>query len=130
MKRHMRRRRVSAGSVVSTDKVLELLNSSRAAGTVGDITPGSACWTKRNYTAAVKAITSGRGICARSRRRRKSRYKKLFGTHGYPIDMVMVHVYPSMKHAAEIRDTHDSRVLYSAISDIVFTGAGNKNLKF
>ncbi|EPS94989.1 hypothetical protein FOMPIDRAFT_1054615 [Fomitopsis schrenkii] len=62
-----------------------------------------------------------------------SRYKKLLSTHGYPTDIVMVHVYPSMKPASKIRNAHDLRMLYSTISpngNIIFTGVGNENLKF
>jgi cell division cycle protein 20 (cofactor of APC complex) len=54
-------------------------------------------------------------------------------THGYPTNSIMVHTYPSMDRVAEIRDAHDSRVLFSAISplgDVVCTGAGDENLKF
>ena len=45
----------------------------------------------------------------------------------------MVHAYPSLDRVAEIRDAHDSRVLFSCISpggDMVCTGAGDENLKF
>jgi cell division cycle protein 20 (cofactor of APC complex) len=45
----------------------------------------------------------------------------------------MLHAYPSMERIAEIRDAHDSRVLFSALSpagDVVVTGAGDENLKF
>lgn len=45
----------------------------------------------------------------------------------------MVHSYPSLERVAEIRDAHDSRVLWSAVSpngDVVCTGAGDENLKF
>lgn len=45
----------------------------------------------------------------------------------------MVHAYPSMERVAEIRDAHDSRVLFSCIGpagDVVCTGAGDENLKF
>jgi len=45
----------------------------------------------------------------------------------------MLHAYPSMERVAEIRDAHDSRVLFSAVSpagDMVVTGAGDENLKF
>jgi cell division cycle 20, cofactor of APC complex len=45
----------------------------------------------------------------------------------------MLHAYPSMEKVAEIRDAHDSRVLFSAIGpagDCVVTGAGDENLKF
>jgi cell division cycle protein 20 (cofactor of APC complex) len=45
----------------------------------------------------------------------------------------MVHAYPSLERVAEIRDAHDARVLFSAVSpagDVVCTGAGDENLKF
>ena len=45
----------------------------------------------------------------------------------------MVHAYPSMERVCEIRDAHDARVLWSALSpngDVVCTGAGDENLKF
>jgi cell division cycle protein 20 (cofactor of APC complex) len=45
----------------------------------------------------------------------------------------MLHAYPSMERIAEIRDAHDSRVLFSALSpggEVVVTGAGDENLKF
>ncbi len=45
----------------------------------------------------------------------------------------MIHAYPSMERVAEIRDAHDSRVLFSCLSpvgDVVCTGAGDENLKF
>jgi len=38
-----------------------------------------------------------------------------------------------MERVAEIRDAHDSRVLFSCVSpagDVVCTGAGDENLKF
>lgn len=38
-----------------------------------------------------------------------------------------------MDRVAEIRDAHDSRVLFSAVGpagDVVVTGAGDENLKF
>jgi len=38
-----------------------------------------------------------------------------------------------MERVAEIRDAHDTRVLYSCINpagDVVCTGAGDENLKF
>ena len=59
--------------------------------------------------------------------------KEFLSTHGYPTNAVMVHAYPSMERVVEIRDAHDSRVLYSVISpagDMVCTGAGDENLKF
>ena len=45
----------------------------------------------------------------------------------------MIHAYPSLDRVAEIRDAHDSRVLFSCVSpagDMVCTGAGDENLKF
>lgn len=59
--------------------------------------------------------------------------KEILTTHGYPTNSVMIHAYPSMERVAEIRDAHDSRVLFSCISpagDVVCTGAGDENLKF
>lgn len=59
--------------------------------------------------------------------------KEILTTHGYPTNSIMVHAYPSMERVAEIRDAHDSRVLFSCLSpagDVVCTGAGDENLKF
>lgn len=59
--------------------------------------------------------------------------KEFLTTHGYPTNAVMIHSYPSMERVAEIRDAHDSRVLWSALGpagDVVCTGAGDENLKF
>jgi cell division cycle protein 20 (cofactor of APC complex) len=45
----------------------------------------------------------------------------------------MMHAYPSLERVAEIRDAHDSRVLFSCVGpagDVVCTGAGDENLKF
>lgn len=45
----------------------------------------------------------------------------------------MLHAYPSMDRVAEIRDAHDSRVLFSCLGpagDVVCTGASDENLKF
>ena len=45
----------------------------------------------------------------------------------------MVHAYPSFERVADIRDSHDSRVLFSCVGpggDLVLTGAGDENLKF
>ncbi|KAF8513574.1 WD repeat-containing protein slp1 [Hysterangium stoloniferum] len=59
--------------------------------------------------------------------------KEIFTTHGYPTNSLMIHAYPSMERVAEIRDAHDSRVLFSQMSphgDVVCTGAGDENLKF
>lgn len=59
--------------------------------------------------------------------------KEILSTHGYPTNAVMVHAYPSLERVAEIRDAHESRVLFSCVSpagDVVLTGAGDENLKF
>ena len=59
--------------------------------------------------------------------------KEILSTHGYPTNSLMLHAYPSMERVAEIRDAHDSRVLFSALApagDVVVTGAGDENLKF
>ncbi|KAF8662344.1 hypothetical protein AX16_001188 [Volvariella volvacea WC 439] len=59
--------------------------------------------------------------------------KEIFSTHGYPTNSIMLHAYPSMDRVAEIRDAHDSRVLFSALGpagDMVVTGAADENLKF
>jgi cell division cycle protein 20 (cofactor of APC complex) len=59
--------------------------------------------------------------------------KEFLTTHGYPTNAIMVHAYPSLDRVAEIRDAHDSRVLFSCVSpagDMVCTGAGDENLKF
>lgn len=45
----------------------------------------------------------------------------------------MLHSYPSLSCVAEIREAHDSRVLFSCVGpagDLVLTGAGDENLKF
>ncbi|ETW77037.1 hypothetical protein HETIRDRAFT_421241 [Heterobasidion irregulare TC 32-1] len=137
-------------------------------GRLGDVVEGSrgvAKWTKRNHTAAVKAIAwcpwqpsllaSGGGTNdatvniwnsttgarlhslktpSQVTSAQWSPHKKEFlTTHGYPTNSIMVHAYPSLERVAEIRDAHDSRVLFSAISpagDMVCTGAGDENLKF
>ncbi|KAF5392810.1 hypothetical protein D9757_000898 [Collybiopsis confluens] len=59
--------------------------------------------------------------------------KEILSTHGYPTNSIMLHAYPSMERVAEIRDAHDSRVLFSCLSpagDVVCTCAGDENLKF
>ncbi|KAH9169524.1 WD40-repeat-containing domain protein [Lactarius sanguifluus] len=137
-------------------------------GRVGDVNEGSrgvARWTKRNHTAAVKALAwcpwqpsllaSGGGtndatvhvwnsttggrlhslkMPAQVTSVQWSPHKKEFlTTHGYPSNAIMVHAYPSLDRVAEIRDAHDSRVLFSCVSpagDMVCTGAGDENLKF
>ncbi|KIK07563.1 hypothetical protein K443DRAFT_86715 [Laccaria amethystina LaAM-08-1] len=134
-------------------------------GDVGEGARGSAKWTKRNHTAAVKAVAwcpwqlsllaSGGGTNdatinvwnsttgARLHTLRtpsqitsiqwSPHRKELLTTHGYPTNSIMLHAYPSMERVAEIRDAHDSRVLFSCLSpagDVVCTGAGDENLKF
>ena len=59
--------------------------------------------------------------------------KEFLTTHGYPANSIMVHAYPSMEKQAEIKDAHDSRVLFSALSpngEMIATAAGDENLKF
>ncbi|CCM05400.1 uncharacterized protein FIBRA_07616 [Fibroporia radiculosa] len=137
-------------------------------GRVGDVasrTRSSARWTKRNHTAAVKAIAwcpwqpsllaSGGGTSdatvhiwntttgarlhslvtpSQVTSIQWSPHRKEFmTTHGYPTNALMIHAYPSMERIVEIRDAHDSRVLWSALGpngDVVCTGAGDENLKF
>ncbi|CAL1709380.1 unnamed protein product [Somion occarium] len=137
-------------------------------GRVGDVAPGArgvARWTKRNHTAAVKAVAwcpwqpsllaSGGGTSdatvhvwntttgarlhslatpSQITSIQWSPHRKEFlTTHGYPTNAVMIHSYPSLERVIEIRDAHDSRVLWSCLSpagDVVCTGAGDENLKF
>ncbi|KAH8112436.1 WD40 repeat-like protein [Phellopilus nigrolimitatus] len=59
--------------------------------------------------------------------------KEILTTHGFPNNSIMVHAYPSLTRVAEIREAHDSRVLFSCVGpagDLVLTGAGDENLKF
>jgi len=137
-------------------------------GRVGDVGAGTRSaprWTKRNHTAAVKAIAwcpwqpsllaSGGGTSdatvhiwntttgarlhslatpSQVTSIQWSPHRKEFlTTHGYPTNAVMIHSYPSLERVTEIRDAHDSRVLWSTLSpagDVVCTGAGDENLKF
>ncbi|RPD60693.1 WD40 repeat-like protein [Lentinus tigrinus ALCF2SS1-6] len=145
------------------DNVLNIWDG--RVGDVGPSTPSSARWTKRNHTAAVKAVAwcpwqpallaSGGGTSdatvhiwntttgarlhslvtpAQISSIQWSPHRKEFlTTHGYPTNAIMVHSYPSMDKVAEIKDAHDSRVLFSAISpngELVCTAAGDENLKF
>ncbi|KAB5592904.1 Cell division cycle 20,5, cofactor of APC complex [Ceratobasidium theobromae] len=122
-------------------------------------------WTKRNHTAAVKALawcpwqpnllatgggtgdamihfwssTSGARINSLSTPGQvtsivwSQHSKEILSTHGFPHNAVMVHSYPGMGKITEIKDAHDTRVLFSAASpngDMVATGAGDENLKF
>ncbi|KAF9242296.1 WD40-repeat-containing domain protein [Melanogaster broomeanus] len=114
---------------------------------------GAPKWTKRNHTAAVKALAfspwspllaSGGGtsdtcihIWNMNTGARLHTYhtgaqvtgvhwsldrKELVSTHGFPGNGLF-----------EIRDAHDSRVLFSALSpngEVLVTGAGDENLKF
>mgnify|MGYP002403123685 CR=1 FL=1 len=134
-------------------------------GDVGEGARGSAKWTKRNHTAAVKAVAwcpwqpsllatgggtndatmhiwnSTTGARLHSLRTPSQitsiqwapHRKEILTTHGYPTNSIMLHAYPSMERVAEIRDAHDSRVLFSCVGpagDVVCTGAGDENLKF
>ncbi|EPQ61380.1 WD40 repeat-like protein [Gloeophyllum trabeum ATCC 11539] len=137
-------------------------------GRVGDVAEssrGHAKWTKRNHTAAVKAMawcpwqpsllatgggtndasinvwntTTGARLHTLKTPSQVTSIqwcphkKELMSTHGYPTNSIMIHAYPSLDCVAEIRDAHDSRVLFSALSpagDVVCTGAGDENLKF
>lgn len=59
--------------------------------------------------------------------------KEILSTHGYPDNAILVHSYPSLERVAEIKDAHESRVLFSCVGpagDLVLTGAGDENLKF
>ncbi|KAJ3559645.1 hypothetical protein NM688_g216 [Phlebia brevispora] len=137
-------------------------------GRIGDVSSssrGAARWTKRNHTAAVKALawcawqpsllatgggtndatvhvwntTTGARLHSLTTPSQitslqwSPHRKEFLTTHGYPTNAVMVHAYPSLERVCEIRDAHDSRVLWSALSpagDVVCTGAGDENLKF
>ncbi|KAJ3554356.1 hypothetical protein NP233_g12439 [Leucocoprinus birnbaumii] len=136
-----------------------------AVGGDGTVARGNAKWTKRNHTAAVKALAwcpwqpsllaSGGGTndstiniwnsttgarlhtLATPSQITSLHFsptrKELLSTHGYPTNSIMIHAYPSMERVAEIRDAHDSRVLFSAVDprgEVVCTGAGDENLKF
>ncbi|KAL0579912.1 WD repeat-containing protein slp1 [Marasmius crinis-equi] len=134
-------------------------------GDVGEGARGTAKWTKRNHTAAVKGLawcpwqpnllatgggtndatinvwnstTGARLHTLKTPSQITSliwspHKKEILSTHGYPTNSIMVHAYPSMDRVAEIRDAHDSRVLFSCVGpagDVVCTGAGDENLKF
>lgn len=134
-------------------------------GDVGEGARGTPKWTKRNHTAAVKALSwcpwqpsllaSGGGTNdatihiwnSTTGARLHSlqtpsqvtslifspHRKEILSTHGYPTNSIMLHAYPSLERVAEIRDAHESRVLFSVIGpggDVVCTGAGDENLKF
>ncbi|KAF7972063.1 hypothetical protein HWV62_19215 [Athelia sp. TMB] len=134
-------------------------------GDVGEGARGAAKWTKRNHTAAVKAIawcpwqpsllasgggtndatihiwnsTTGARLHSLATPAQVTSLvwaphrKELLSTHGYPTNALMLHGYPGLERVAEIRDAHDSRVLFSAVGpagDVVVTGAGDENLKF
>ncbi|KAF7338563.1 hypothetical protein MVEN_02082500 [Mycena venus] len=125
----------------------------------GDVVAtGNAKWTKRTHTAAVKALawspwqpnllasgggtndatinvwnsTTGARLHTQTTPSQITSLhfaphrKELLSTHGYPTNAIGGVV-------AEIRDAHDSRVLFSAVSpagDMVVTGAGDESLKF
>ncbi|KAJ7184117.1 WD40-repeat-containing domain protein [Mycena filopes] len=131
----------------------------------GDVATGNAKWTKRNHTAAVKALawspwqpnllasgggtndatinvwnsTTGARLHTHTTPSQitslhfSPHRKELLSTHGYPTNAIGIWSYPGLERVAEIRDAHDSRVLFSAISpggDMVVTGAGDESLKF
>ncbi|KAF8185036.1 WD40 repeat-like protein [Mycena galopus ATCC 62051] len=136
------------------------------APVAGDTVPtGNAKWTKRNHTAAVKALawspwqpnllasgggtndatinvwnsTTGARLHTQTTPSQITSLhfaphrKELLSTHGYPTNAIGVWSYPGLERVAEIRDAHDSRVLFSAVSpsgDMVVTGAGDESLKF
>jgi cell division cycle protein 20 (cofactor of APC complex) len=59
--------------------------------------------------------------------------KEFLTTHGYPTNGIMVHVYLSLDCIAEIKDAHDSHVLFSCVSpggDMMCMGVGDENLKY
>lgn len=154
-------------------------------GDVGASTRGTPKWTKRNHTAAVKALAfstwspllaSGGGtsdtcihIWNMNTGARLHTYhtgaqvtgvhwstdrKELLSTHGFPGNAIVGWGYPPAASSSgsstagargttptpaptpklfEIRDAHDSRVLFSALSpngEVLVTGAGDENLKF
>ncbi|KZT20904.1 WD40 repeat-like protein [Neolentinus lepideus HHB14362 ss-1] len=137
-------------------------------GRLGDVSEGlrgHAKWTKRNHTAAVKALawcpwqpsllatgggtndatiniwnsTTGARLHSLKTPSQVTSIqwcphkKEFMSTHGYPTNSLMIHAYPSLERVAEIRDAHDSRVLFSALGpagDVVCTGAGDESLKF
>ncbi|THH29149.1 hypothetical protein EUX98_g5038 [Antrodiella citrinella] len=138
-------------------------------GRIGDVgaagSRGAARWTKRNHTAAVKAVawcpwqpsllasgggtndatvhiwntTTGARLHSLTTPSQVTSIqwsphrKEFLTTHGFPTNALMIHAYPSMERVVEIRDAHDSRVLWSTLSpagDVVCTGAGDENLKF
>ncbi|KAH9910882.1 WD40 repeat-like protein [Epithele typhae] len=141
-------------------------------GRVGDASAADAAsersaarWTKRNHTAAIKALawcpwqpsllasgggtsdatvhfwntTTGARLHSLTTPAQISSIqwcghkKEFLTTHGYPTNSVMVHSYPSMDKLADIRDAHDSRVLFSALSpngELLATSAGDECLKF
>ncbi|KZP28244.1 WD40 repeat-like protein [Athelia psychrophila] len=134
-------------------------------GDVGEGARGTAKWTKRNHTAAVKAIawcpwqpsllasgggtndatihiwnsTTGARLHSLTTPAQVTSLhfaphrKEILSTHGYPTNALMLHSYPGLERVAEIRDAHESRVLFSSVGpagDVVVTGAGDENLKF
>ncbi|KIJ59908.1 hypothetical protein HYDPIDRAFT_99857 [Hydnomerulius pinastri MD-312] len=165
--------RWSAGGEVlasgGNDNVVNLWDG-RGGDVGGGNARGAPKWTKRNHTAAVKALSfspwspllaSGGGTSdtcihiwnittgarlhtyhtgaqvtgvhwARDR-------KELLSTHGFPGNGICggprgTQAAPAQTSKLfEIRDAHDSRVLFSALSpngEVLVTGAGDENLKF
>ncbi|CAE6452971.1 unnamed protein product [Rhizoctonia solani] len=147
------------------DNVVNAWDSRVGSTSTANGTRAQPKWTKRNHTAAVKALawcpwqpnllatgggtgdamihfwssTSGARVNSLSTPGQvtslvwSQHSKELLSTHGFPHNAVMVHSYPGMGKIAEIKDAHDTRVLFSAASpngDVVATGAGDENLKF
>ncbi|KAJ6611782.1 WD40 repeat-like protein [Mycena sp. CBHHK59/15] len=149
------------------DNVVNIWDGRVGSGPVaGDgVATGNAKWTKRNHTAAVKALawspwqpnllasgggtndatinvwnsTTGARLHTHTTPSQitslhfSPHRKELLSTHGYPTNAIGVWAYPGLERVAEIRDAHDSRVLFSAVSpggDMVVTGAGDESLKF
>ncbi|KAI6145268.1 WD40-repeat-containing domain protein [Pisolithus tinctorius] len=174
----------SGGEVLASggnDNVVNLWDG--RGGDVGATTRGAPKWTKRNHTAAVKALAfapwapllaSGGGtsdtcihVWNTTTGARLHTYqtgaqvtgvhwardrKELVSTHGFPGNALAGWAYPppsgssgsrtgagaaagssSSAKIFEIRDAHDARVLFSALSpngEVLVTGAGDENLKF
>lgn len=172
----------------SNDNVVNLWDG-RGGDVASGAPRGTPKWTKRNHTAAVKALAfspwspllaSGGGtsdtcihIWNINTGARLHTYhtgaqvtgvhwsldrKELVSTHGFPGNGIIGWAYPPSSSGSsagtgasasgsrgttptptlspklfEIRDAHDSRVLYSALSpngEVLVTGAGDENLKF
>ncbi|KZT59277.1 cell division control protein [Calocera cornea HHB12733] len=54
-------------------------------------------------------------------------------THGFPTNAIMVHQYPTLSQVHEVKNAHDARVLYAALSPdgtTLVSGAADENIKF